>query len=717
MKVDLNNNNNLKIVDYFIPLLLSDKKVEIIKLDNHIVINWTNYKNVKSRASKMQEKVKSNKAIACLEQIETLLGKELGKIPLKKESLDMWNFLYNKTDNEDEISIVWKNETKRYSVNKKENKITFVPKNIKESENNLNQNKESEDKKIEDKKTEKEKEDDLEKNKKQVSENVDLEKKEKKLPFKVEEIKEEEEIRVLFQNLWGQITRNKKLDESQIKIWEAIIDKEKRPQFLMPIMLLALQNEKGITDLHMRILWAKRAHIQGRINQVLQPITITDLKELYLSYQSKFDNFFWQKTIKRLFNLLRTLVEWEDLIFDLSDDWQGAFYFFLYSNFIRLTRSFNEVKKRNIEENIRLYFFPKNKEDKLEFRMQFTHTEAEWKEHYKLVTRLLATEIIRPDYKDFMDMILSNLWKKGLNLILWPTNSGKSSSITRKLKKLHEKKPNWCYDSIEKPVEKTLDFVNHCQVYNGPNEFLDYQDHLDAQVRSDWDVVFLGEIRNSKDLQAAIQLSRIWYTLFSTLHGNSILSYKWRIRTWWNVRDALVIVNNLITQQLFPYYKNVIKIKDLNKNNSSHNKLIKESALIKDIKKKLEWEESWPILKSFYKKTKKYSVTVKNNIIIPQKKKRPLLDNLKNIDKFAEYLAHNFNVPLDKYPSSMRLLFEFLEVDDEFVKASLEDKEVDNYILTEKNDVFVPHFVNSMVYYSNSNINISAIENLAWAYY
>ncbi len=104
----------------------------------------------------------------------------------------------------------------------------------------------------------------------------------------------------------------------------------------------------------------------------------------------------------------------------------------------------------------------------------------------------------------------------GMILVTGPTGSGKSTTLYTTL---HEvARPEINVITVEDPVEYRMAGVNQVQV--NPKAGLTFATALRAILRSDPDVVLLGEIRDHETAQIAIEASLTGHLVLSTLHTN-----------------------------------------------------------------------------------------------------------------------------------------------------------------------------------------------------
>jgi type IV pilus assembly protein PilB len=104
----------------------------------------------------------------------------------------------------------------------------------------------------------------------------------------------------------------------------------------------------------------------------------------------------------------------------------------------------------------------------------------------------------------------------GMNLVTGPTGSGKSTTLYTTLHAVA--RPEINVITVEDPVEYRMAGINQVQV--NPKAGLTFASALRSILRSDPDVVLLGEIRDQETAQIAIEASLTGHLVLSTLHTN-----------------------------------------------------------------------------------------------------------------------------------------------------------------------------------------------------
>lgn len=102
----------------------------------------------------------------------------------------------------------------------------------------------------------------------------------------------------------------------------------------------------------------------------------------------------------------------------------------------------------------------------------------------------------------------------GMVLVTGPTGSGKSTTLYAALREVNT--PDKTLIAIEDPVEYELDGVKQVQV--NPKVGLTFASGLRSMLRSDPDVLMVGEIRDAETAQIAIESGLTGHLVLSTLH-------------------------------------------------------------------------------------------------------------------------------------------------------------------------------------------------------
>jgi type IV pilus assembly protein PilB len=104
----------------------------------------------------------------------------------------------------------------------------------------------------------------------------------------------------------------------------------------------------------------------------------------------------------------------------------------------------------------------------------------------------------------------------GMILVTGPTGSGKSTTLYATLNILSRPEVNVI--TVEDPVEYRLAGINQVQV--NPKAGLSFASALRSILRSDPDIVLIGEIRDHETAQIAVEAALTGHLVLSTLHTN-----------------------------------------------------------------------------------------------------------------------------------------------------------------------------------------------------
>lgn len=107
----------------------------------------------------------------------------------------------------------------------------------------------------------------------------------------------------------------------------------------------------------------------------------------------------------------------------------------------------------------------------------------------------------------------------GIVLVTGPTGSGKSTSLTAFIRKIH--KPERRIMTVEDPVEYEVAGINQTQV-NSDIGF-NFASALREILRQDPDVIMVGEIRDKETASVALRASMTGHLVLSTLHTNTTI--------------------------------------------------------------------------------------------------------------------------------------------------------------------------------------------------
>jgi type IV pilus assembly protein PilB len=141
----------------------------------------------------------------------------------------------------------------------------------------------------------------------------------------------------------------------------------------------------------------------------------------------------------------------------------------------------------------------------------------------KVVLRLLDTSNLEVDLKGlgFAPDILERYEQVfhrpyGTILVTGPTGSGKSTTLYATLKELNSPEKNII--TVEDPVEYRMGGINQVQV--NPKAGLTFASRLRSILRSDPDLVKIGEIRDHETAKISVEAALTGHLVLATLHTN-----------------------------------------------------------------------------------------------------------------------------------------------------------------------------------------------------
>jgi type IV pilus assembly protein PilB len=113
----------------------------------------------------------------------------------------------------------------------------------------------------------------------------------------------------------------------------------------------------------------------------------------------------------------------------------------------------------------------------------------------------------------------------GMILVVGPTGSGKTTTLSSALKTVQSEKTNII--TIEDPIEYQIPGVNQTQINEKIK--LTFASALRSILRQDPDVILLGEIRDSDTAKIAMQAAQTGHLVLSTLHTDNAPSVVTRL--------------------------------------------------------------------------------------------------------------------------------------------------------------------------------------------
>jgi type IV pilus assembly protein PilB len=113
----------------------------------------------------------------------------------------------------------------------------------------------------------------------------------------------------------------------------------------------------------------------------------------------------------------------------------------------------------------------------------------------------------------------------GMILVVGPTGSGKSTTLSSALKSVQSEKTNII--TIEDPVEYQIPGINQTQINEKIK--LTFASALRSILRQDPDVILVGEIRDAETAEIAMQAAQTGHLVLSTLHTDDAPSVVTRL--------------------------------------------------------------------------------------------------------------------------------------------------------------------------------------------
>ncbi|MFH1871427.1 MAG: GspE/PulE family protein [Pseudomonadota bacterium] len=150
----------------------------------------------------------------------------------------------------------------------------------------------------------------------------------------------------------------------------------------------------------------------------------------------------------------------------------------------------------------------------------------------KLVMRIFDPEVLVRDFSELgFAEEESALWRdmssqpNGIILVTGPTGSGKTVTLYSTLKTLATPEVNVC--TLEDPIEMIEPSFNQVQIL--PDIGMDFAEGIRSLMRQDPDIIMVGEIRDLKTADMAIQAALTGHLVLSTLHTNDAPSAMTRL--------------------------------------------------------------------------------------------------------------------------------------------------------------------------------------------
>ncbi len=109
----------------------------------------------------------------------------------------------------------------------------------------------------------------------------------------------------------------------------------------------------------------------------------------------------------------------------------------------------------------------------------------------------------------------------GLCVFTGPTGSGKTTTIYTILNEIHRRYPYKSIQTLEDPVEQNLQGIEQTQISNDDgvyNNGLNFESGIRSMMRTDVDLILVGEIRDSRTARQAMRAGLTGHGVLTTLH-------------------------------------------------------------------------------------------------------------------------------------------------------------------------------------------------------
>lgn len=187
----------------------------------------------------------------------------------------------------------------------------------------------------------------------------------------------------------------------------------------------------------------------------------------------------------------------------------------------------------------------------------------------KITMRILKTQKAVVELKDMsiqkesLEKIYSMIDKPwGLIFVTGATGSGKTTTCYGMLNEYI--KMNISVVTIEDPVEYVLDGVTHIQVR--PNIGLTFPAAIRASLRTDPDVIFIGEIRDEESLKLAIRAAQTGHVVICQMHSDDVRDIIDSLSQFKSFDRAILAntINGIVGQKLLRKLCDKCKVKTKN---------------------------------------------------------------------------------------------------------------------------------------------------------
>jgi type IV pilus assembly protein PilB len=137
-----------------------------------------------------------------------------------------------------------------------------------------------------------------------------------------------------------------------------------------------------------------------------------------------------------------------------------------------------------------------------------------------LNNQLASLENLSLSKKDYSGLIEIAKKRDGVILVTGPTGSGKTTTLYALMKYMQAKYPYKSFSTLEDPVEIEVKGFNQTEV---DGDQVTWETGLISLLRSDPDIILLGEIRDLDTARQAIRAALTGHLVLSTLHTNKAI--------------------------------------------------------------------------------------------------------------------------------------------------------------------------------------------------
>ncbi|WP_056979700.1 competence type IV pilus ATPase ComGA [Companilactobacillus nodensis] len=174
---------------------------------------------------------------------------------------------------------------------------------------------------------------------------------------------------------------------------------------------------------------------------------------------------------------------------------------------------------------------------------------GDFRNRESIVIRLIYPQALSTEMdQDILNELLPTAKRKGMMIFAGPMGSGKTSLMYALGRYLSANKTVMC---IEDPIEIVEDSFLQLQV--NEDSGMTYEELIKTSLRHRPEVLIIGEIRDSKTAQQAMQAALCGYTVLTTIHGKSKYSVIQRLKQF-GINDLEITnsVNLISYQRLVP---------------------------------------------------------------------------------------------------------------------------------------------------------------------